>query len=188
MTARHWFWRDFMPAEGYAFAEDQRGLDDATYEALLHGRRLPEPLPTIQVTSLGPGRFGNLVGSAWSGRIVSPALRELLAGALGEDVQFIPTRLPRRRRDYTHANVLASLPCVDFERSQLVAAQDGGDTPEAITRLVLRPPPAAAPGAFHAQELPGEVLVSDDLRTQLERLGDSGRFTPPDEFTWGVIG
>jgi hypothetical protein len=182
----HAVWRFLGPGSGYAFAEGRRGLSEEQENTIFFGRRLPEPLPAVEIAYLSDGRTGNLIGSSFSAFVVSPAVRALLEPAA--PVQFVPARLPRRRGSgYAIMNLLAHVPCLDAERSDYDRMPGHPDRLLAVRRLVQREIPADAPALFHMAELPGAILVRADLRAGLEALGGCGEFVEVEDFRWGLV-
>jgi hypothetical protein len=119
---------------------------------------------------------------------VSPAVQELLDTAAPGKLQFVPVELPHSTgTGYAILNVLAHVPCFDFERSDYDRLPGHADRLIAVRRLVLREIPDDAPAIFHVAELPAAILVGKDLREKLEDLDDGvGEFISVDDFTWGV--
>jgi hypothetical protein len=182
----HAVWDSLGPGSGYAFALAWRGLSEEQGNAIFFGQRLPQPLPDVEIGPLSEGRIGNLIGTSSSAFVVSPAVRALLDPVA--PVQFVPVRLPRRRgRGYAIMNLLAHVPCLDTERSDYDRMPGHPDRLLAVRRLVLREIPADAPAAFHMSELPGAILVRDDLRAGLEALDRAGTFVDVEDFAWGLV-
>jgi hypothetical protein len=182
-------WQFLGPGSGDAFAEGRRGLTQEQEDAIYFGERLPEPLPDVEIMYLAEGRIGNVIGSSFSAFVVSPAVRALLDPVA--PLQFLPVRLPRhrvrRRSGYAIMNLLAHVPCLDFERSDYDRISGYPDRLEAVRRLVLHEIPADAPALFHVAELPGAILVRADLRAGLEALDGVGEFVEVEDYTWGLV-
>jgi hypothetical protein len=186
LSMTHAVWQFLGPGSGDAFAESRRGLSDEQENAIYFGQRLPEPLPDVEVRALSEGRVGHVIGTSFSLFVVSPAVHALLDPAA--PVQFVPVRLPRRRGSgYAIMNLLAHVPCLDFERSDYDRMPGYPDRLLAIRQLVLREIPADAPALFHMAELPGAILVRADLRAGLEALDGAGEFVEVEDFTWGLV-
>ena len=162
MSAGYRVWQDLGPGSGVAFAEGQEGLSDEHVTDLYRGRPLAEPFPDVRITYLGDGELGDLVGSAFSTPLVSPAIRAVLERAAPGAVQFVPVELANRPgAGYALLNVVASVP-------RLTAGRDV---------------PPDAPPIAKVDAVPGAVFVRDDLREELEGTGGSvGEFLTVDEY------
>jgi hypothetical protein len=191
----HAVWQFLGPGSGYAFAQGQRGLSDEQENAIYFGQRLREPLPDVEIGPLSEGRLGHVIGTSFSAFVVSPAVAGLLDPVSA--VQFVPVRLPRgpgsgsdtgtgTGTGYAIMNLLAHVPCLDFERSDYDRMPGHPDRLLGVRRLVLRAIPADAPALFHVAELPGAILVRADLRAGLEALDGAGEFVEVGDFTWGL--
>jgi hypothetical protein len=179
-------WQFPGPGSGDAFAESRRGLSPEQEDAIYFGERLPEPLPDVETGPLSEGRIGHVIGTSFSAFVVSPAVRALLDPVA--PVQFVPVRLPSRPGSgYAIMNLLAHVPCLDFERSDYDRMPGHPDRLLAVRRLILREIPLAAPALFHVAELPGAILVRADLRARLEALDGAGEFVEVEDFTWGLV-
>jgi len=188
LSVRRAVWQFLGPGSGYAFAEGRRGLSDDQENAIYFGQRLPEPLPDVEVGPLSEGRIGHVIGTSFSAFVVSPDVRALLDSAA--PLQFVPVRLPRhgggREPGYAIMNLLAHVPCLDFERSDYDRMPGHPDRLLGVRRLVLHEIPADAPALFHVAELPGAILVRADLRARLEALDGAGEFVEIADYTWGL--
>jgi hypothetical protein len=185
LSLPHAIWQFLGPGSGDAFAESRRGLSQVQENAIYFGERLPEPLPDVEIGLLSEGRIGHVIGTSFSAFVVSPAVRALLDPVA--PVQFVAVRLPRRRGSgYAIMNLLAHVPCLDFERSDYDRMPGDPDRLVGLRRLVLHEIPANAPAVFHVAELPGAILVRADLRAGLEALGAAGEFVEVEDFTWGL--
>ncbi|MGO9935470.1 MAG: hypothetical protein ACLPV8_27175 [Steroidobacteraceae bacterium] len=184
----HRVWRGYYPGSGFAFAEKVDGWSYEIDGEVLFGRRLPDPLPRLTVTKLSPGELPGTLAMAGSGILVCTRLHAVLSQAVTSEIQSLPASIKRDpQARYALVNLLASVACLDRVRSECEAYEDPPHAIRTLRKMVLTPIAADAPAAFHMAEMPGVILIRDDLREAMQAVSVSaGEFVPVDEYRRGV--
>jgi hypothetical protein len=184
----HRVWRGYYPGSGFAFAEKVDGWSYEIDDEVLFGRRLLDPLPRLRVTKLSPGELPDALAMAGSGILVCTKLNAVLRRSVTSQIQCLPASIQRdSQARYALINLLASVVCLDRERSEYDAYEDPPHAIRTMRKMVLTPIAADAPLAFHIAEMPGVILIRDDLRETMQAVSTSaGEFVPVDEYRRGV--
>jgi hypothetical protein len=180
-------WDAYYPGSGFASVEEMTGITDEQENEVFFGTPIPEPLPVVSITRLSEGEMPDALGTFTASRLTSMTLREPIERFCPECIQFVPVRLPGRRDPtYFLLNITSHFACFDRNRSEFKAYEDPPHAIRTVRKLVLKPIPQEAPAVFHLAEIPGVILVRDDLRTEMQAVSSSaGTFTPTAEFTFG---
>ena len=181
-------WRGYYPGSGFAFAEKMTGWSYELDCEVLFGRRLPAPLPRLTITKLSPGTLPDAMAMAGSGILVSSRLKGVLEQPAGEYLQFVPAAIKRDpKARYSLVNLMALVPCLDRELSKYEAYEDPPHAIRTLRKLVLTAIVPDAPAVFRIAEMPGVILVRDDLREAMQAVSASpGEFTPISRYRRGV--
>lgn len=180
-------WRAWGPGAGYSFAEGMHGVSDATNRALLTGRRVRSPVPTISYSELGTGALAEALAEPMGALVTSQRLREFLEEKAQARIQFLPTKLEGTRKVYWVANVLEQVDCIDRERSRYSEHGETGGIAK-LKRLVLLPLGAEGPGLFHLKGFAGIILSRPWLRRLVEAdFPSAGHFVPVSKFKIGYL-
>jgi hypothetical protein len=177
-SMEHFIWQGYFPGSGYAFAEEQQGLNtDQTVDTLL-GRKLTKAPKRVVITALSEGELPDLLESGWSAKLVSQKLKKVLERSCPDCIQYIPAKLEEYPDEkYWIANVLTSVEVVDREKSKITTSPRAPHAIRKVNKLVLKPIADDAPALFRMGELPPEFMVSDSLRKELEAASSTaGRF------------
>lgn len=105
--------------------------------------------------------------------IVSARLRELLEEAAGVEIEFLPVRIINHKgrvasEEYSVANVIGTLDCVDMSRSEGQLDPDDETIFARLEKLYLdreRIPPDRA--LFRIASMPPLIVIREDLRRKL---------------------
>lgn len=186
----HQVWRGYYPGSGFAFAETVDGWSYEVDHEVLFGHRLPDPVPRLTVGKLSRGELPDTLAMAGSGILVSSRLSAVLEWGAGQHIQFIPAAIKRVRDErYSLANLLSLVPCLDRERSDFDTFDAPPHAIRTMRKMVLAPILPEAPAIFHMREMPGVILVRDDLREAMcEASSSAGEFLPVSSFRRGLTG
>src|SRR5262249_4176092 len=157
------------PGSGLAFAEIVDGWSFELDNEILFGHRIPDPLPKLTVAKLSPGELPDTLAMAGSGILVAAELMGPLERAAGEHIQFVPVGI-YPGPPYNLVNVLTLVPCMDRERSKYEPYDEPPHAIRKLSKLVLLPVPRDAPAIFRIKEIPGVIMVRDDLRKAMEKV------------------
>jgi hypothetical protein len=185
----HYVWEAQQSGSGWASAVEITGWTKQQEVQVFFGRALPDPLPRLEVTELSRGKLGDTMGTATSTRMVSGRLREVLAAALGDRIQFIEANISGiDAPPYYVANILEHFDCLDREKSDVEAFPRPPHAIRRVRKLVLLPKVKDAPPAFHLGEMPAAILVNDELRRKMESASSSaGVFIDLPKYRFGVM-
>jgi hypothetical protein len=170
---------------GYAFCRESSGLTEAHKTAIMLGRAIEPPLPTLRVAELTPGELGDTIGTAWSSLLVNETIRTQLPESI---IQFIPVALPLPldTLPYFIANFLELHRGIDYQRSEYELVEGSDHDIDRLKLLHLRFESADLPPVFRLAELPFVTLIHTDLRAKLEAASPSpGVFIAPQEYSFG---
>jgi hypothetical protein len=185
----HQVWDGYDAGSGYAFAESVEGWSYELAYQVLSGQRLPEPLPRLTVTRLSPGKRPDAMATVGSGILVSSILKEVLEQWAGEHIQFVPVKIQRYpKARYSLVNLLAHVPRLDRARSKYETYDEPPHAIHTLRKLVLTTIAPDAPPIFRMAEIPGVILVRDDLREAMQAVSSSpGLFVPVSKYRRGVL-
>ena len=120
---KYQIWEDYVPGSEFASVRDHLGLYDQQIDDIRWGIKLESIPKEVLITSLWPGKIPDVISSGWGGNFVSSAIKNILERFCQPDeVQFIPTKIlhhPELQGEmYWLLNVIISIPCFDWDRSQ----------------------------------------------------------------------
>ena len=180
-------WRPWGPGHGFAFAEEMGGLTTAAYGAVVVGRRVRSPLPTVRYGAFTQGALGDALAEPAGLLVASLRLRALLDAESRARIQYLPVRLQGLRKAFALANILESVDCFDRERSRFVEEPDTGGIWR-LKKLVLKGVPEVGPEVFHLRGVDGVLVFKRRLRELVEnRCPSAGWFVPVSEFKIGYL-
>jgi hypothetical protein len=174
----YFIWSGYFPGSGHAFAVSQEGMTAGQTLHVLMGMKLSDPPRRVRITELSCGELPDLIESAWSSRIISAKLKQILDEMYPDCAQYIPVTVARHpRKKYWVLNPLTSLSCLDKDHSVFATFPRPPHTIRKVRKLVLKPIPDDVPALIHMAEL-SVLLVRDDLRRAFEAASpSSGKFT-----------
>lgn len=182
-----WFvWEAYDAGSGHAFCDASAGLSETQKTALMLGRPMDLPLPTLEIESLTDGEIGDVLGTAWSSLIFSERVKDLLPKDI---VQWIPVSFPIPvTRKYYVANFLELHEGIDAKKSTYQSDSNDLRDIHKLKSLHLKFKTENLPPIFRLDELPFVVLVSAQLRESIEKISPSpGIFITPNKYSFGYL-
>ncbi len=174
---KYYFLRRFSnPGDVYINKSNAPGFVSENYDV---GASFNSMSETYQYFHKGK-KITDLVAGIQSELIVSRALKLTLLQWEKENLEFFPIELinqesNERSNDYYIMNILNNVECLDRNKSKFELFHPDLDIITKITRLVLNKNEITdSRHIFRLDELPNIIIVSDELKTEIEKKEHSG--------------
>ena len=139
------------------------------------------PVKTHYGRASGKNLTDFISGHGLASGIVSGRLKEILLELDNVEMQFLPAKIDRRGKyleDYWLFNLMSTIACVDFEKSDC----DGDeDEPElwSVEKLMVKKEVMAGNHLFRFREMKNMIIVSEELRQTLKENKIKGLWYMP---------
>lgn len=175
------------------FRAAPEGLDPSDWRTGNPLARPPQE-PTLMAKDETPTQLSDLLLAPEPFLICSPRLRDCLASAGVDTLEYFPVTLVDAKsgfttHDYRLANVTASVACLDASRSDVETFPDSQDYSSVMefhldeSRICPLPGKKRAPLLFRLDEFKFHLLADESVKAACEAAGITGiRFTATPDF------
>lgn len=189
----HWIWANEPTADDeamiYGTPRAVEALDLEFNNGLLVTTKVP-PIEVVQDDDSQGVLTDNLIASGTNGLLFSTRLRDLLQKIGIDNIQYFPAvvRNPVEKtstKDYSIANIIGRVACIDRKSSELEMSPDDPDRIEFIESLAIDEKKARGLDLFRLDEKTEIIVLSDRVKKACEKAKITGvRFYPPKDFTF----